>query len=882
MTPEQRKVQGWIEVWRQDRADVPQTGFNRGSHWGTREQAEAVRKREIEVGRTPGRLRHAFIRVKNPLETYDGGFWEKVIGQAEAQGKDTVVYENEGEKVGGKSYIPLRQENVREIPSSISPENRPAVPPEPTEPLAETVTPAPAEPLVPQLIGIKNASVDVQRADRGLPPIMSAERLADPVLWDRAMAQVDADPALPNRLTRELLDRPRPMTDTEDVIMGRQLVDLTNQLDQARWEGIKARDAEQALEEQLRQRPAPDAEAAVRAQIADQRSRIREAEARAGELSDALAAAEQAIGRGGAGTEMGRAFRARQFMLREDFTLAGLERQMRANKGFDRLSSDELATARRTAEEFAAKNQALEARLKDVNELAARAQAEKELAQLRATEAESKAAVTGRVKAIVEKVGSVLDQRADAARERLRGKLFTLSPDVLADLAEIGASNLYHIGMDLAKWSAKMVEDLGERIRPHLDEIWKASQRILDESARNTARGRSNKPVEALDDAEKAINAIHKRLEKRIADYEARIKAGDFSQAKRKPVPDDKETNRLRFELEKVKRRFYEGLIEAKMAQRTTPQRVFGAAMESVNAMRAILTSADLSAVLRQGGLLTFAHPLRSASSIVPMLKAFASEAEAFRVEQEIQARPNYPLYRASKLYLAEHGALLSKMEEAYMSRWASKIPGVGPMVKASERAYTTFLNKLRADSFDAMKATLGRGGDVSTQEARIISNFVNVATGRGTIGMQEQAAVGLNTVFFAPRFVASRFQTILGQPLYYGIFSGKAGLKGNMRARGLVAAEYGRILAGAAIVYGLGTMAGASIEVDPRSSDFAKMRWGNTRVDPMSGLLQITVLLSKVASGSKKTLKGKVMPIAANCLMAPKTPWTCWPGLGA
>lgn len=114
MTPKQRASEGWIEVWRQDRADVKDTTV--GSHWGTKEQALAIAKRENEAGRPLGKLRHAFIQVKNPFKTYDGGFWEKPIAEAKAKGHDTVVYENEGEKVGGTSYIPLSKEQVREIP----------------------------------------------------------------------------------------------------------------------------------------------------------------------------------------------------------------------------------------------------------------------------------------------------------------------------------------------------------------------------------------------------------------------------------------------------------------------------------------------------------------------------------------------------------------------------------------------------------------------------------------------------------------------------------------------------------------------------------------------------------------------------------------------
>lgn len=65
---------------------------------------------------------------------------------------------------------------------------------------------------------------------------------------------------------------------------------------------------------------------------------------------------------------------------------------------------------------------------------------------------------------------------AQAARESLRNKLFRshlgLDPTMLADAAKIGA---YHVEAGLREfgaWSQKMVEDVGEEIRPHLRWLW--------------------------------------------------------------------------------------------------------------------------------------------------------------------------------------------------------------------------------------------------------------------------------------------------------------------------------------------------------------------------------------------------------------------------
>ena len=131
------------------------------------------------------------------------------------------------------------------------------------------------------------------------------------------------------------------------------------------------------------------------------------------------------------------------------------------------------------------------------------------------------------------------------------------------------------------------------------------------------------------------------------------------------------------------------------------------------------------------------------------------------------------------------------------------------------------------------------------------------MATGRGTLGALEQAAVPLNTLFFAPRLTASRFQILLGKPFFGG----------NNRTRKLIAKEYARYLIGMGLLYATALFAFPDdyidVEIDPRSTDFGKLRIGNTRLDPLSGLSQTVVLMSRMISGkTKSTFTGEITPI--------------------
>lgn len=79
-----------------------------------------------------------------------------------------------------------------------------------------------------------------------------------------------------------------------------------------------------------------------------------------------------------------------------------------------------------------------------------------------------------------DRVVKALDDKAAAARARIeaRGKkrlMSGLDPEELADYAIIGAAHMARGVVELGDWSAKMLEDFGDSIKPHLRKIFGAS-----------------------------------------------------------------------------------------------------------------------------------------------------------------------------------------------------------------------------------------------------------------------------------------------------------------------------------------------------------------------------------------------------------------------
>lgn len=55
-----------------------------------------------------------------------------------------------------------------------------------------------------------------------------------------------------------------------------------------------------------------------------------------------------------------------------------------------------------------------------------------------------------------------------------------IDPQGFLDMATIGAYHLESGIYDFAKWSKKMIEEFGDKVRPHLQKLWKDSNRIAD------------------------------------------------------------------------------------------------------------------------------------------------------------------------------------------------------------------------------------------------------------------------------------------------------------------------------------------------------------------------------------------------------------------
>jgi hypothetical protein len=423
-----------------------------------------------------------------------------------------------------------------------------------------------------------------------------------------------------------------------------------------------------------------------------------------------------------------------------------------------------------------------------------------------------------------------------------------------------------------------------------------------DLSPRTRAAKRTDLPAElvkrqkAAQDALKALRdaklptkeerqeqAMIRASETRRKKIEARIAANDYVKAERVPQAMSTKLAAARLAESKAKEEWNRGFFEKQLADRTFGKKTYDTFAEVLNFSRTMKTIADVSAVLRQGLVLAISHPVLSLKAIPNMFLAGFSEVQNQRVKDRIESHPLYGLSQQAKLFIADTGigneGSLSKVEEAFRGRWAKSIPGISSVVGFSERTYNAYLNQVRMAAFSNIIEGF-TAGKPTVKEAKIVAAFVNRATGRGDLKNFESAAAGLAAAFFSPKFVVSRFQILWGVvPTTFNVVTGfQLVPKDVRRAKVAVAKEYARLLVGISAVYSLAALAKAAFgdeddpawELDPRSSNFGRIRIGNMSIDPMGGLLQAATFGARMLPTRNngvwgpytKTSKGEVISL--------------------
>lgn len=321
-------------------------------------------------------------------------------------------------------------------------------PPEPAEEAAATETPeveqkpaTAAEQAVKEggAIGIKNDSVNEELSQMGIEPPTKLEEGGFADTHAEALAEWKSDPTIGRKLVDDLVDDPRAPTPKQEVV-------LDFELNRARIE----RDNAGAQLDAAQKSGDPEAIKSALNEVARSRDYFQ----RVADISDKV------------GTKSGRSLAFRRLMVKQDYTLAGLERKFKTANLGKPLDAEQTA------------------QLKEISAELEKTKAEFEAYRQRQGDKARPPPPRGAPRNAVSKF---LSDQAEQARVRIRQRAASgrvqsgLDPLDLADHALVGADLIAKGVTDLGKWSAEMVKEFGERIKPYLKDVWNKSQDVRDD-----------------------------------------------------------------------------------------------------------------------------------------------------------------------------------------------------------------------------------------------------------------------------------------------------------------------------------------------------------------------------------------------------------------
>jgi hypothetical protein len=371
----------------------------------------------------------------------------------------------------------------------------------------------------------------------------------------------------------------------------------------------------------------------------------------------------------------------------------------------------------------------------------------------------------------------------------------------------------------------------------------------------------------------------HKRaLERELAFWIARRDEAAKGNLPTKPSAKSKDNAELlekRWQIEQVKREARAEIELAERAAQSKGRKILGFGGDLLDFARAVQTGYEMSATTRQGAMYTLGFPKKAFPAIMKAFQAAFSRRADFAIHEDLLKRPNHLDYMTGGLETTAADGPLSTREEALRSRiasWLSKTEGwqwaiprwAAEGVLASERSFRAFSNIMRADLFDYMKASIEatRPGTWTEDDAKVVGQASNIFSGRAPL----RHSVALGRLFYAPRWVWSRALLATGQPLWKPVWTG------NAAQRNAVAKVYVRAALGMAamltmrhLLYGIladDEDEEPKYEFDPRSSDFAKTRIGDVRLDSGAGVNQLVTLAARLILGQTKRKSGEIVDL--------------------
>lgn len=421
--------------------------------------------------------------------------------------------------------------------------------------------------------------------------------------------------------------------------------------------------------------------------------------------------------------------------------------------------------------------------------------------------------------------------------------------DKVTETNEPGIGKIFKVSKDKLKSKTQKADALASQIK----ELKRQISDLIPEEVKKQA----------------ILNKALKQREKVLSNLEEKLQSGNFEKPAPKLKPYNAEIAKVEREISKKRQEIDYKMEQLRLKNLHWLDRLKEGFMDAVQLPKSLVASVDLSAPLRQGISFLPSQPRLWGKAFAKMFQFAFSQNAYDNWLSDVQSDPRYNEFTERyKLFISDQTGKMSAREERFISKALNliktKVPIYGQLLAGSERAYVGFINKLRWDVFNQFVnevESLPLTQEEKDRELKELASLVNNATGRGKLGKLEAISPALNVAFFSPKLIASRLHPFAvasriinpATNKEYPAYARKQAIKTYLTFLG------GGMLAMALISLMLDDDDDEKVELDPRSSDFMKLKIGDVRYDFFGGYLQAIVAISKLLGGIKSTTTGEV-----------------------
>ncbi len=320
-------------------------------------------------------------------------------------------------------------------------------------------------------------------------------------------------------------------------------------------------------------------------------------------------------------------------------------------------------------------------------------------------------------------------------------------------------------------------------------------------------------------------------------------------------------------EVKALEKAFGKGLVTQITRFTQQPLSLGDSVVDLINVPRALQTSFDMGAPFRQGNFgLKAGYADEWGAAFVDMLKAGRSEEYATLIDSLGREGVRGAFYKNIGLEITDLSrfAKLSAREEQYLSTFAENIPILGKGVKWSERVHAAFLNQFRMNITDSVVAAWrAEGRTLSTQDLKSLAEYVNHVSGRGDLDSASRVVTkligktgtnvkgfkvptGASGVFYSPKLFLSKIQ------VHTDVLTTESPLVRKLIARDLVKYYYTNTQLLRLAKQGEKPF-GWTVETDPTSTEYGKIKAGNSRYDVWGPMNPMMRFVARMESGVRK-----------------------------